>query len=217
MAWGWISASIPLPCAPFVVHRLCSPSSGPGLAAQFIELNRLVAVADVQFGPMRFHPDQLQVLLVFTKEDNQCNGFCRACEKAGFMCTVTKEAQTALACFLDKHHDIIIIDHRNSRHLDAEALCSIKSFQMSQLFTSGDQSIGDGLVGSPCNPRDSQESSPIPRFKSINSSVQETPAVTGKFDRGVQNEAGQTLTEFCQENALIDYILCSQQWRSSIQ
>ncbi|KAF4017838.1 hypothetical protein G4228_009768 [Cervus hanglu yarkandensis] len=84
-----------------------------------------VAVADVQFGPMRFHPDQLQVLLVFTKEDNQCNGFCRACEKAGFMCTVTKEAQTALACFLDKHHDIIIIDHRNSRHLDAEALCRV--------------------------------------------------------------------------------------------
>ena len=29
----------------------------------------------------------------------------------------------------------------------------------------------DGLVGSPCNPRDSQESSPIPQFKSINSSV----------------------------------------------
>ena len=31
---------------------------------------------------------------------------------------------------------------------------------------------------------------------------QETPGVTGKFDLGVQNEAGQRLTEFCQENAL---------------
>ena len=68
--------------------------------------------------------------------------------------------------------------------------------------------------------------------------------VTGKFDLGVQNEAGQRLTEFCQENALVianalfqqhkrrlytwrspdsqhrnqaDYILCSQRWRSSIQ
>ena len=29
----------------------------------------------------------------------------------------------------------------------------------------------EGLVGSPCNPRDSQESSPTPQFKSINSSV----------------------------------------------
>ena len=28
-----------------------------------------------------------------------------------------------------------------------------------------------GLVGSPCNPRDSRESSPTPQFKSINSSV----------------------------------------------
>ena len=73
---------------------------------------------------------------------------------------------------------------------------------------------------------------------------QETPGVTGKFGLGVQNEAGQRLTEFCQDNALviantlfqqhmrrlytwtapggrhrkqIDYILCSQRWRSSIQ
>ena len=73
---------------------------------------------------------------------------------------------------------------------------------------------------------------------------QETPGVTGKFGLGVQNEAGQRIIEFCQENALvianthfqqhkrrlytwtspdgqhqnqIDYILCSQRWRSSIQ
>ena len=73
---------------------------------------------------------------------------------------------------------------------------------------------------------------------------QETPGVTGKFGLGVKNEAGQRLIEFCQENALvivntlfqqhrrrlytwtspdgqhknqIDYILCSQRWRNSIQ
>ena len=72
---------------------------------------------------------------------------------------------------------------------------------------------------------------------------QETRGITGKFGLGVQNEAGQRLIEFCQENALviantlfqqhkrrlytrmspdgqhrnqIDYILCSQRWRSSI-
>ena len=66
---------------------------------------------------------------------------------------------------------------------------------------------------------------------------QETPRVTGKFGLGMQNEAGQRLIEFCQENALViantlfqqhnrslytwtspdgqhrnqvDYILCSQ-------
>ena len=32
---------------------------------------------------------------------------------------------------------------------------------------------------------------------------QEIHEVTGKFGLGVQNEAGQKLTEFCQENALI--------------
>ena len=31
--------------------------------------------------------------------------------------------------------------------------------------------LWDGLIGSPCRPRDSQESSPTPQFKSINSSV----------------------------------------------
>ena len=73
---------------------------------------------------------------------------------------------------------------------------------------------------------------------------QETPGVTGKFGLGGQNEAGQTLIELCQENTLvitntlfqqhkrrlytwtspdgqyqnqINYILCSQRWRISIQ
>ena len=32
---------------------------------------------------------------------------------------------------------------------------------------------------------------------------QEIPGVTGKFGPGEQNEAGQRLTEFCQENALV--------------
>ena len=62
------------------------------------------------------------------------------------------------------------------------------SFIVSHFFTSRGQSIGvsasasvlpmtprndlqNGLVGSPCSPRDSQESSPTPQFKSINSSA----------------------------------------------
>ena len=32
---------------------------------------------------------------------------------------------------------------------------------------------------------------------------QEPPGVTGKFDLGVQNEAGQRLIEFCKENAVV--------------
>ena len=32
---------------------------------------------------------------------------------------------------------------------------------------------------------------------------QETPGVTGKFGLGVQNEAGQRLIKFCQDNTLV--------------
>ena len=32
---------------------------------------------------------------------------------------------------------------------------------------------------------------------------QETPEVTGRFGLGMRNEAGQRLTQFCQENALV--------------
>ena len=73
---------------------------------------------------------------------------------------------------------------------------------------------------------------------------QEIPGVKGKFGLGVQNKKEQRLIEFSQDNALvrastlfqqhkrrlytwtspdgqhrnqIDYILCSQRWRSSIQ
>ena len=43
---------------------------------------------------------------------------------------------------------------------------------------------------------------------------QETPGVTGKFGLGVQNEGGQRLIEFCQENALvIAYTLFQQHKR----
>ena len=40
---------------------------------------------------------------------------------------------------------------------------------------------------------------------------QETPGVTGKFGLSVQNEAGQRLIEFCQENALVMANTLSQQ------
>ena len=32
---------------------------------------------------------------------------------------------------------------------------------------------------------------------------QEIPGETGKFGHGVQNEAGQTLTELCQKNTMV--------------
>ena len=42
---------------------------------------------------------------------------------------------------------------------------------------------------------------------------QETPGITGKFDLGVQNEAGQKLTEFCQENTQVIANTLFQQYK----
>ena len=78
------------------------------------------------------------------------------------------------------------------------------SFQMSQFFTSGGQSVGVSASasvfpvniqdwfplwwsGSPCSPRDSEESSSTPQFKSINSlalSFLYSPTLTSMHDYG---------------------------------
>ena len=42
---------------------------------------------------------------------------------------------------------------------------------------------------------------------------QETPGVTGKLGLGMQNEAGQRLIEFCQENALVIANTLFQQYK----
>ena len=45
---------------------------------------------------------------------------------------------------------------------------------------------------------------------------QETPGVTGKFGLGIQNEAGQRLIEFCQENTLFIANTLFQQHKRSL-
>ena len=45
---------------------------------------------------------------------------------------------------------------------------------------------------------------------------QEIPGVTGKFGLGIQNEAGQWPTEFCQENALVIANTLFQQHRRQL-
>ena len=59
------------------------------------------------------------------------------------------------------------------------------SFNISPPVNTQDWSPLDGLVGSPCSPRDSQESSPAPQFKSINFSslsFLHSPTVTSIHD-----------------------------------
>ena len=88
-------------------------------------------------------------------------------------------------------------------HLRLQSCSAPGSFPMSQFFTSGGQSIGVSAsasvlpmniqdwfllgqtIGSPCSPRDSQESSPTPQFKSFDSSVLSflySPTLTSTHD-----------------------------------
>ena len=109
-------------------------------------------------------------------------------------------------------------------------------------ITSCYQNSGDWLIIDIC--RDAGTTLHLNSCSKLASSSQETPEVTGKFGLGIRNEAGQRWIEFCQENTLvitntlfqqhkrrlytwtspdgqhwnqIDYILCSQRWKSSIQ
>ena len=45
---------------------------------------------------------------------------------------------------------------------------------------------------------------------------QETPGATGKLGLGAQNEAGQRLTEFCQENVLVTANTLFQQHKTRL-
>ena len=80
-----------------------------------------------------------------------------------------------------------------------------ESFQMSQLFAPGGQSIGVSASTSvlpmntqdwsPCSPRDFQESSPTPQFKSINSSALSflySPTLTSIHDHWKNHSLDQT-------------------------
>uniref|UniRef100_A0AAQ4P1I6 Phosphodiesterase n=1 Tax=Gasterosteus aculeatus aculeatus TaxID=481459 RepID=A0AAQ4P1I6_GASAC len=66
-----------------------------------------------------------QVLLVFAKEDGQSDAFWWACERAGFRCDIARTPESAVECFLDKHHEIVVVDGRHSRYFEAEAACRL--------------------------------------------------------------------------------------------
>ena len=92
-----------------------------------------------------------------------------------------------------------------------QSLPASESFPMSQLFAWGGQSIGvwalasvlaknthdwsplEWTSGSPCSPRDSQDSSPTPQFKSINFSVLtflHSPTITSIHDHWKNHSLG---------------------------
>ncbi|XP_061476237.1 high affinity cAMP-specific and IBMX-insensitive 3',5'-cyclic phosphodiesterase 8B isoform X7 [Rhineura floridana] len=102
------------------VHHCCGVEAETQTSQTSV---KQASTTETEIGPMRLAQDPIQVLLIFAKEDKQSDGFWWACDRAGYRCNIARTPESALECFLDKHHEIIVIDHRNSRYFDAGAIC----------------------------------------------------------------------------------------------
>ncbi|XP_058679244.1 high affinity cAMP-specific and IBMX-insensitive 3',5'-cyclic phosphodiesterase 8B isoform X6 [Ammospiza caudacuta] len=148
------------------------------------------STAEVQVGPMRLTQYPIQVLLIFAKEDNQSNGFWWACDRAGYRCNVAWTLESALECFLDKHQEIIVIDHRNSKYFDAEDIC--RSIRATEL--SGHTVI---LAVVPRTSADQEETSVLPLLDAgFDRQFMENSSVTACYNELVQIEHGEVRSQF---------------------
>ncbi|XP_078252883.1 high affinity cAMP-specific and IBMX-insensitive 3',5'-cyclic phosphodiesterase 8B [Rhinoraja longicauda] len=149
-----------------------------------------VASTEVRFGPMRLIQDPFQVLLVFGKEDSQSDGFWWACDKAGYKCNIARTPESALEYFLEKHHEIIIIDNRHTKYFHAEALC--KSIRATN---PGENAVILVVVPQMCN--DQEETSVLPILNAgFSRRYTENPNVIACYNELIQLEHGEVRSQF---------------------
>ncbi|XP_076219353.1 high affinity cAMP-specific and IBMX-insensitive 3',5'-cyclic phosphodiesterase 8B isoform X2 [Aptenodytes patagonicus] len=148
------------------------------------------STTEVQIGPMRLTQDPIQVLLIFAKEDNQSDGFWWACDRAGYRCNIARTPESALECFLDKHQEIIVIDHRNSRYFDAEDICrTIRATKPSEHTVI--------LAVVPRISTDQEETSVLPLLNAgFNRQFMENSSITACYNELVQIEHGEVRSQF---------------------
>uniref|UniRef100_A0A8C2CP74 PDE8-like REC N-terminal domain-containing protein n=1 Tax=Cyprinus carpio TaxID=7962 RepID=A0A8C2CP74_CYPCA len=133
-------------------------------------------------GHVEFH---IAVLLVFAKEDSQSDAFWWACERAGFRCNIARTPESAVECFLDKHHEIVIIDGRHSRYFEADAVCRWMSFMFLQ------------LIFLSCSPSDQEEPSVLPLLSAgFSRRYLENSSVSACYNELIQLEHGEVRAQF---------------------
>lgn len=149
-----------------------------------------VSSAEVRIGPMRLTQDPIQVLLIFAKEDSQSDGFWWACDRAGYRCNIARTPESALECFLDKHHEIIVIDHRQSRNFDAEAVCrSIRATNPSE------HTVILAVVSQASD--DHEEASVLPLLHAgFNRRFMENSSIIACYNELIQIEHGEVRSQF---------------------
>ncbi|XP_071468574.1 high affinity cAMP-specific and IBMX-insensitive 3',5'-cyclic phosphodiesterase 8B isoform X2 [Marmota flaviventris] len=149
-----------------------------------------VSSAEVRIGPMRLTQDPIQVLLIFAKEDSQSDGFWWACDRAGYRCNIARTPESALECFLDKHHEIIVIDHRQTRSFDAESVCrSIRATNPSE------HTVILAVVSQASD--DHEEASVLPLLHAgFNRRFMENSSIIACYNELIQIEHGEVRSQF---------------------
>lgn len=61
-----------------------------------------------------------KILLVFGKKDAQCDAILRAAEMAKYSCHLAQTPEAAIQLYHEYHHNVIIVDTRPKKNLDAE-------------------------------------------------------------------------------------------------
>uniref|UniRef100_A0A8C1IR38 Phosphodiesterase n=1 Tax=Cyprinus carpio TaxID=7962 RepID=A0A8C1IR38_CYPCA len=149
-----------------------------------------VSAAEERLGPMRLTQEPIQVLLVFAKEDSQSDAFWWACERAGFRCNIARTPESAVECFLDKHHEIVIIDGRHSRYFEADAVC-----RMIRVTKPSEHTVI--LAVMPQTPSDQEEPSVLPLLSAgFSRRYLENSSVSACYNELIQLEHGEVRAQF---------------------
>ncbi|XP_020940124.1 high affinity cAMP-specific and IBMX-insensitive 3',5'-cyclic phosphodiesterase 8B isoform X1 [Sus scrofa] len=170
-------------------RRHCCSSAEAETQTSYTSVKQ-VSSAEVRIGPMRLTQDPIQVLLIFAKEDRQSDGFWWACDRAGYRCNIARTPESALECFLDKHHEIIVIDHRQTRNFDAEAVCrSIRATNPSE------HTVILAVVSQTCS--DHEEASVLPLLHAgFNRRFMENSSIIACYNELIQIEHGEVRSQF---------------------
>ncbi|XP_068190344.1 high affinity cAMP-specific and IBMX-insensitive 3',5'-cyclic phosphodiesterase 8B isoform X3 [Antennarius striatus] len=151
---------------------------------------KMVSATEECVGPMRLSQEPIQVLLVFAKEDSQSDAFWWACDRAGFRCNIARTPESAVECFLDKHHEIVVVDGRHSRYFEPEAVCRlIRATKPSENAVI--------LVVVPQTPADQDEPSVLPLLcAGFNRRFVENGSVSACYNELLQLEHGEVRCQF---------------------
>ncbi|CAH3038306.1 unnamed protein product, partial [Pocillopora meandrina] len=80
---------------------------------------------EISLGPMKLYQAQMQIMLVFSKEDAQTDSFLHAAERGGYLCQICKTSEEAMEQYINIQPEVIFIDMRGNSVIDGETLCRI--------------------------------------------------------------------------------------------